>query len=1024
MFTVEDWFQNLPAPPEHVVICAFEANLPFAEHQILDALHRGGAGHLTVLVGDTDYAESFADLAATRHAGVSYAFHRVRLAGRLAAFHPKLYLLAWRDHARLLVASANLTPSGFRSNLEIADELRLVPGEPSDVGAFLSYAELLRALPTVDPDLDERVAARLAAAASLISDLALRSEERSTPVRLVHNATQPLLEQLRAIVGPNAVQRLSIVSPFFDTRSAGVRALTRSLMAQRSEEQSIGTLRLFIDGASADELDGASLGRMAVKVRVDRVLGVVGEEEHRRRLHAKVLVLEGSTGAAGESDRAWVVAGSANATCAAWLRAAADGGNLEAITVRETSPASAEEFLASLLTEDVPTYADLRRAQRDEKDLSTCQSAITIASAVVSAEALEVRCNAGAWAAPGSSFRARLTSRDGSALLPLEISSTGGGRLSLRSVRSSDLLHSAHTVAVRIEGETADGCALASNSVWLDKPLYQELAPGLRAGIRALNQLGETTIVGSAAVLHDAAQFLASVTVRLASEIATNASRDPTGALTLSLATRGRPTSRIAEEGTEDSLDEADDVAWPSDSSDGGDAGSHDPGEDEFVPHLPGGATARRVDGGHLNAHLELTRRLFDGMIGAKLRELDENEARENARARREIARLGSTRTRPALDQSALENSDAAVRVALGVGGRRLLEQGLESLQRSLGRILQADWSADIAPQLALTVDALLTAMLRFAQHVTEWDHGNRTGGSRGTEHDSLYDLSDMCNRVLQESLARVWSTDGCLLGPSRGLYVRAAVNSSLSAALGNIYGDPARLARVAAVAAMATVARSVGAGKTVGPEADSGRVQAVPNGLVAGIRFVVHGMPLVSGPTAELLATYAAGFAASGGAPVETLLATLRIPPFSETSEGHVLHVWAPVIAIERERPNVDASAAIDRLPPEVPAKVISSYRQLIRRGKRLSSIVSCGGRLSCNACRTALPTSWAAEVRTAAFVRTCERCGSLLAPVAWEDPMVMATIDRLAAYRGSECSSLTPLPSSSDTALYAAAV
>jgi hypothetical protein len=47
----------------------------------------------------------------------------------LANFHPKLYLLSSPLRTELLVASANLTPSGFESNPEIVDRLVISAGE-------------------------------------------------------------------------------------------------------------------------------------------------------------------------------------------------------------------------------------------------------------------------------------------------------------------------------------------------------------------------------------------------------------------------------------------------------------------------------------------------------------------------------------------------------------------------------------------------------------------------------------------------------------------------------------------------------------------------------------------------------------------------------------------------------------------------------------------------------------------------------------------------------------------------------
>lgn len=59
--------------------------------------------------------------------------------------HAKISLLAWAYHIRIIIASANLTDSGYRTNHEVATVVELTP-EESDMNTLLSAVGFLRSL--------------------------------------------------------------------------------------------------------------------------------------------------------------------------------------------------------------------------------------------------------------------------------------------------------------------------------------------------------------------------------------------------------------------------------------------------------------------------------------------------------------------------------------------------------------------------------------------------------------------------------------------------------------------------------------------------------------------------------------------------------------------------------------------------------------------------------------------------------------------------------------------------------------
>jgi hypothetical protein len=934
MLTVESWFNNLPSPPQHMIACAFEANLPFAEHGILDRLHRGGARNLTVLVGERDYAESFAEVAATRHAGVFYAFHRVHLPGYLAAFHPKLYLLSWRDSARLLVSSANLTPTGFRSNLEVADELRLDAGAQSDKLAFLEYASLLDALPRIDDTLAPRVAERLAAAANDVRELADRSEQREDGAIFLHSAERPLLEQLRAVIGDDVIRNITLVSPFFDDGSKGVLSLVRAFDRGRNTPE----LRLIKDWNAMNELDGRALTSLGEGVRVERLHGLTMHPDVHRALHAKVVVLE-------SHRRSWVIIGSANATAAAWQRSAPNGGNLEAITVRSLPVSQACDLLDALTTEPLG-HRDLTRQIEDRRQ-EIVRSCI-IHSATVVGELMELRCSEGAWFSSVEHVQARLTSREGSTQIPLIVHSRSAGEVTLRTLRSDDLLHTGVAVAVVVEMKAGPLSRTISTAAWLDKPLFQELDPELRSGVRALSQLGEMPFVDTADPLHDAAQFIASITVRLAADLTSAPIRAKT------------PSAPVVKEDGAD--EEADD--W--DEADLESAGDQE--SKHTMQNLPGGATVRKMGGAHLRAHVQMAQRLFDGLLASRLSDLEDDEDFENAAATRRMNRLRTNLSDELDDQGHRRPKP------LSLSGRRLLRQGLSTLEGALTRVLRMKWSPEHVPRLTAMVDALTAALLRFAQHAAEWD----------------YNLWAASCSALRATWNHAWSIDGFLFGQSHGLYPRAISDPELGAAIRIEYADVERFARVGAMLAMtAAICRP-----------DRSSELLVPPGVLQGLAIVTGGAPLDSAEVQDRIEKFCAEFATN----VEELdMAAVRLalamPSFGLTPESAILRAWLPVIRLEEaRRRNPEATAFnIDSLANQVPRQIFVRYRQVVRGGRKLGSIVSAPSGLTCSQCRNALPSEWQAKLTNVDFTPVCESCGTLLAPVAWEDDVVAATISRL---------------------------
>jgi hypothetical protein len=323
------------AKAESSLLMSYCASLPFFEQNILDHLQRAGAGRVTILLDEEDYHASLSDFVTS--AGIRYRIQPIRLAHPNANFHPKLYFLVTPTTARLLVASANLTPSGFRSNLEVVDQLSLSDAERSDARAFAQYGEMLRSIVKLDSQLPPAVVQILEkSAADILKRVGDVGNDRGP--QFLHSIDKPLLSQLAAIVKPPTIDEIAVISPFFDGKSAAILELAKMYPNAKIR---------IIKGKSPDSLNGEALIALARRITVEEVVSF-GDERLERKLHAKMLILSGK-------GHEWLVSGSANLTRPAWLEAAASRhcGNVEAVILREAEKGTFRKLLESVKTQRV-----------------------------------------------------------------------------------------------------------------------------------------------------------------------------------------------------------------------------------------------------------------------------------------------------------------------------------------------------------------------------------------------------------------------------------------------------------------------------------------------------------------------------------------------------------------------------------------------------------------------------------------------------------------------------------------------
>jgi hypothetical protein len=225
--------------------------------------------------------------------------------------HAKVAVLAWQRLVRIIVGSANLTPAGYRSQVESCLVLEASPASAVPEIVFTGLLDAVRRLvssTTGDgnaPGPKRRALQSLSDIGSLVTSFDLpQSPRRTDPLLAVTTSGfggRPL-RALREVWRGGVARSAFILSPFFDEDPSGnltADALVDEL-AQRGPCQVTFVLPVNV-GADRLAVRAPKSLSSALPPRIDASFEAfmpTGEEEPRR-LHAKAVVLESDSWVAG-----------------------------------------------------------------------------------------------------------------------------------------------------------------------------------------------------------------------------------------------------------------------------------------------------------------------------------------------------------------------------------------------------------------------------------------------------------------------------------------------------------------------------------------------------------------------------------------------------------------------------------------------------------------------------------------------------------------------------------------------------
>ncbi|MGD9713288.1 MAG: phospholipase D family protein [Thermomicrobiales bacterium] len=304
--------------------------------------------------------------------------------------HAKLSLLAWTDHVRIIVASANLTEPGYRSNHEVAATVDLSP-ENANADLLVQAADFLRSLLLLVPGADERPPEVLRA--RMFLDQVERRVRRWKPTRRATAIRQQLVFTLPVVGGQAArssleeaihacrgrggsPEKVQVASPFFDAdeETSRVTVALCKLMARGRRRQFrfcvpairdhvVTTVPRLAAPKSLLLTPSAYQGDVTVEILPD-----LDRDKNRRSWHAKMLAFR--------ADRySGLMVGSSNFTCAGMGVGQPRNSEANLLTIADRVTYGRDVGLLEALWPDMEPVADPEsaewvgaRADQDEEE--------------------------------------------------------------------------------------------------------------------------------------------------------------------------------------------------------------------------------------------------------------------------------------------------------------------------------------------------------------------------------------------------------------------------------------------------------------------------------------------------------------------------------------------------------------------------------------------------------------------------------------------------------------------------------
>ena len=290
---------------EMALMTTFNLDVDFFERFVAGTLYGNGVKKIALFV---DAKELNKEINRTWKKslmmGTRYSVNPVRMPG---SFHPKVLLLLSPDRAKLFVASANYTFSGYSTNNEIFDTFEIDSNHIENLSIIKAAADFFEKIYALNYTykLDDNIIEEMRS----MHCLGLNATTSDPDTRLIHNIDKPIIDQLQEIIGK--ASSVDIAVPFYDNELDAVSRLIKEIS---------------LDGVKAYVQNHQS--RFNVKKANDieelsiSAFDGFNHPESRSFYHGKVFRFM-------TESASWILYGSANCTGAALCGTPQMGGNIE-----------------------------------------------------------------------------------------------------------------------------------------------------------------------------------------------------------------------------------------------------------------------------------------------------------------------------------------------------------------------------------------------------------------------------------------------------------------------------------------------------------------------------------------------------------------------------------------------------------------------------------------------------------------------------------------------------------------------
>lgn len=259
--------------------------------------------------------------------GSRYSVNPVRMPG---AFHPKVTLLVSNDSAKLIVASANFTQSGYSTNNEVFNVFEVSSEHTKHLPIIKAAAEFFLRIYSLSYTfrLDDKLMQELQS----IPFLDINTDGIKGDTFLLNSIDKPIANQMKDIIGN--VSQIDIAVPFYDNNLEALIRLKKDFNADVVNTY-VQNHQSRFNVSKADDLDYVTV----------KAFKKFEEPESSSFYHGKVIRFL-------NDNSSWILYGSANCTGAALYSTAAEGGNVECCILEKGEPEEFNYFFDNMCLQD------------------------------------------------------------------------------------------------------------------------------------------------------------------------------------------------------------------------------------------------------------------------------------------------------------------------------------------------------------------------------------------------------------------------------------------------------------------------------------------------------------------------------------------------------------------------------------------------------------------------------------------------------------------------------------------------